>query len=81
MIKVYGTPTCSYCKKAKELIESYGRPYEYFSIGEDVAISEVKTYVPEGWRTVPIVTLNDKFVGGYEQLAELLENECSSYGH
>lgn len=81
MIKVYGTHECGYCKRAKELLDIYGVQYQYFTIGEDVPVSDVKALVPEDWRTVPIVLENDKFIGGFTNLEELLENGSSGYGH
>ena len=73
MIQIYGTPTCTYCSKAKALLDSRNIEYKYFSIGEDVSKSEVLEIIPEGWKTVPIILNNNSFIGGYDQLAQLIE--------
>lgn len=79
MIRIYGTPTCSYCVKAKAYLDSKSIPYQYFSIGEDVSKSEVLEIVPEGWKTVPIIFDNAKFLGGYDQLVQLMEETSNGF--
>ena len=32
MIKIYGTPTCGFCLRAKKLAERHGLTYEYFDV-------------------------------------------------
>lgn len=79
MIKIYGTPTCTYCAKAKTTLDNNNTPYEYYTIGQDVAKSEVLDMIPEGWKTVPIIFIDNKFIGGYDNMVQYLEE--TSGGH
>jgi glutaredoxin 3 len=72
MINVYGKQDCTYCAAAKNLLESKNIPYNYFNVGEDVGIDFVIENFP-GIRTVPIVQVNGKHIGGYDELKEYLE--------
>lgn len=79
MIRVYGTPTCTYCAKAKSLLERMNIPYQYYTVGQDVSKSEVLGMVPEGWKTVPIIFVDNRFIGGYDDMAAYFEE--TSGGH
>lgn len=79
MIHIYGTPTCSYCTKAKEFLDSRNIPYQYFNIGEHISKSEVLDMIPEGWKTVPIIFNGNGFVGGYDQLVQLCEETAGGF--
>lgn len=79
MIEIYGRPNCNWCVKAKELLNHNGINYKYYTVGEDIAISEVTEMFP-GVRTVPIVAIEGKRIGGYEELKEHLKNNEGSNG-
>mgnify|MGYP001149291738 CR=1 FL=1 len=66
---VYGTPTCPYCDKAKELITSKGFCCVYIDIAE-----HPEWRLPE-WKTVPQIFEVGKAVGGYAELEKLLEDQ------
>lgn len=72
MINVYGKHDCTYCAATKSLLDSKNIPYNYFNVGEDVGIDFVIETFP-GIRTVPIVQVNGKHIGGYDELREYLE--------
>lgn len=80
MIKIYGKPDCSYCTKAKDILESYNMDFKYFSVGDDLTVNELIEMFP-GVKTVPVVVVNEKWIGGYDQLANYLEETYSAYGH
>jgi glutaredoxin 3 len=71
-IEIYTTKNCSFCKKAKLLLEKY----EVFSEidVEDEYKRELMTKRSNGLRTVPQVFINDEHIGGYEQLKLLEQN-------
>jgi glutaredoxin 3 len=66
---VYGTSNCSYCDKAKALLEQKGKTFSFVNIEEDEAGFEV--FVKMGYRTVPQI-LDDQgnFVGGFDKLVQ-----------
>ena len=60
---------CSYCDRAKTLIEQKGYEYESINIEEDNNIElllEKNKYA----RTMPQIFINDKLIGGYTDLVK-----------
>ena len=63
---------CSYCDRAKSLIEKKGFEYESINIEEDNNIDlllEKNKYA----RTMPQIFINDKPIGGYADLVKYFE--------
>ena len=60
---------CSYCDRAKKLIEQKGYEYESINIEESNNIElllEKNKYA----RTMPEIFINDKLIGGYTDLVD-----------
>lgn len=75
MFIVYGFDGCRYCEKAKELLQSKGLEYVYHDLmkkghgGLEVMqqhVYEASGIVP---RTVPQIFVDDRYVGGYDDLS------------
>ena len=79
MIEVYGKNDCGYCIKAKNLLEQNDIPYKYYLIGEDIDVGSVLERFP-GARTVPIITVNGNWIGGFDDLKEHLEDTRNGFG-
>jgi glutaredoxin 1 len=80
MIKIYGTPTCGFCLRAKKLAERHGLTYEYF----DVTYSKYRDQMNEALgsktaETVPQIWWYDKHIGGYQEFSEEIDN-TRTYG-
>ncbi len=63
---------CSYCDRAKTLIEQKGYEYESINIEDDNNIDillEKNKYA----RTMPQIFINDKLIGGYTDLVKYFE--------
>ena len=70
MYKVYGTKICLYCDKAENLLKTKDLPFEKIYIDED---DDAKDYIVEqGFKTVPQIWLDDKWIGGYDDLVRFL---------
>ncbi|MAS02912.1 MAG: glutaredoxin [Gammaproteobacteria bacterium] len=70
MYKVYGTRICLYCDKAENLLKTKDLPFEKIYIDED---DDAKSYIVEqGFKTVPQIWLDDKWIGGYDDLVRFL---------
>ncbi len=69
-VTIYSTNYCPYCRAAKRLLDSKTVKYEEIDLTEN---EEIRTKVMEelGWKTVPIILINEKLIGGYDQLREL----------
>ncbi len=70
-VRVYTTAICPYCFAAKRLLGSLDIPFEEISLDgrpeERLALSEKHG----GWRTVPMIFIGERMIGGYNELKEL----------
>lgn len=74
MITIYGTSNCGYCKKAKQVCEQYQLPFSYYQLDSNKELQEqFKQLFPEA-KTVPQITWNGKYIGGYTELVAEIEN-------
>lgn len=78
MINIYGTPTCSWCTKAKETAEAHGLPYQYFDVTEGTNMEIFAEKFPNATK-VPQIEWHGKHVGGYTEFALEIEN-TRNYG-
>lgn len=67
MITIYGASWCAYCTKAKEYCELKGLDFNYVDVEES---EEVEMPDP-GYLSLPQVTIEGNFVGGYHELVSL----------
>jgi glutaredoxin len=62
---------CQYCEQAKALLKQKGIEFEERKIGDGWTKEDLLEVVPTA-RTVPVIFLNDEYVGGFEQLKQRL---------
>jgi glutaredoxin 3 len=81
-IEVYSTAVCPYCVAAKNLLKSKGLEWTEVRVDTDATQRDAMLARSGGRRTVPQIFINDRHVGGYDdlvaadrsgKLAELLE--------
>ena len=70
-VEIYSKKTCSYCNSAKKLLEQKGVVYTEIAVDQDSAKLEEMLARSNGRRTVPELFLNDKLIGGYDDLLAL----------
>ncbi len=71
-VKIYTTPYCAFCVRAKRLLDRKKVPYEEIDVaGDDEA--RMKLIEQTGRRTVPQIVIGDKHVGGSDDLYALEE--------
>ena len=70
MIKIYSTSWCGPCKNVKRLLEERGLSYVEIDI-EEIGWSRDDLYDLTGGRTVPQIVINEKPVGGHDDLLKL----------
>lgn len=68
MFNIYGAQWCTFCKKAKDLLESKGQEYKFVDVETDV--EACKFLLEEGALTIPQIYKDGELVGGYSDLAE-----------
>ena len=67
MIKIYSTNWWGSCISAKKLLDDKGLSYEEINI-EDVGLNREDLRKLTGGYTVPQIVINDKSIGGFDQL-------------
>lgn len=69
-VKIYTTNYCEFCRRAKELLRSKGIPFEEIDVTDDDATRDWLVQ-KTGYKTVPQIFIDEKPIGGYEELTEL----------
>jgi len=69
-ITVYSTRVCGYCLRAKQLLHNKNLAFTEILIDQDPAARKVMEE-RAGRRTVPQIFINNRHIGGFEELAAL----------
>lgn len=65
-IKIYSTPTCVYCKMAKDFLKSKSIPYQEFNVAADDAARE-EMVQKSGQLGVPVIDIDGEIYVGYNK--------------
>ena len=71
-IKIYTSNWCSYCVAAKKFFNEHNIEYKEINIEEE-NISREDLLDLSGGHTVPQIVINNKCIGGYDQLMKLYQ--------
>lgn len=69
-VKIYTTPTCPFCVRAKRLLQKKNVPYEEIDVSDNDQ-ERVSLLQRTGRRTVPQIFIGEKHVGGSDDLYAL----------
>jgi GrxC family glutaredoxin len=69
-VELYTTPSCSFCVRAKRLLEARGIAFREIDVAAD---EELRAEIVRrtGRRTVPQIFIDERSIGGFEELAAL----------
>ena len=70
-VKIYSTGTCPICDKTKTLLNKWGIEYEEARIDLDRGLLQEFSRVTNGARTVPQITIDERWIGGFNELTEM----------
>ena len=70
-LKVFSTGICPICEKTKHLLNKWGIPYDEVRIDTDMVGRREFIDKTNGARTVPQITIDDQWIGGFTELTEL----------
>ena len=70
-IEVYSSNYCPYCVKAKALLERKGVDFEEIDVTNDDEARVALVKKANGLRTVPQIFIDDKHIGGCDDLYAL----------
>lgn len=67
-IVIYTTQYCSFCRAAKKFLESKGLEYKEVPVDDNPELRAEVSQRNGNYRTVPMIEIDGKFVGGYSEL-------------
>lgn len=70
-VEIYTKAYCPYCIRAKALLEQKSVAYQEIKIDFDAELRDIMITRSQGGYTVPQIFINDKHIGGCDQLVEL----------
>ncbi|MBI4114335.1 MAG: thioredoxin family protein [Candidatus Niyogibacteria bacterium] len=72
-VSIYTTPTCQYCKMAKEFFKQHNVQYEEFHVATD-AEKRNEMIERSGQMGVPVIDIDGNLIVGFDQtkISELL---------
>jgi glutaredoxin 3 len=71
VVTVYSTTTCGWCRRAEQLLERHGIPFETIDVTTDRQ-ARADLIERANWRTVPVIFVDGRPIGGYRELAALV---------
>ena len=81
---IFGLSYCSYCKKTIELLKKKKISYKYYEIDKyyniffnllnKIAEHYISLDININHRTFPVIFINKKFIGGYNELLQIFNN-------
>lgn len=77
-IDVYTKPSCAACLFTKRYLQTQGM--DFFTeiiVDKDITVAEVRERFPQAL-TVPIIVIDEIYIGGYPELAEFLEKRIEN---
>lgn len=66
-VVIYSTPTCPYCKRAKEYFSRKGISYTDIDVAQDREKAKEMTQ-KSGQMSVPVIIIDDEIVVGFNQV-------------
>jgi len=70
-VKVYSTGRCPICDKTKTLLTKWKIPFDEARIDVDNALMREFSQKTNGARTVPQITIDGNWIGGFSELTEM----------
>jgi glutaredoxin 3 len=70
-VEMYTRKGCGYCDQAKNYLTMKNINFRVYEIGVDVTRDMVIETFP-GVKTLPIISIDGKYIGGYQELLEVL---------
>lgn len=67
-VKVYSTPSCSWCVKAKDYLKANNISFEEHDVSKDRSAA-VEMVNKSGQRGVPVLDINENIIVGFDKKA------------
>ena len=73
-VVIYTKTVCPYCSSAKTLFKNIGAEYEEVNLDGKDELRVKLSNENKGFRTVPMIFIDDKFIGGFDDANKLHKN-------
>ncbi len=73
-ITIYTTAYCGYCHGAKKVLNDRGDAFDDIDVTNDNAARQEGSEKAGGYSTVPMIFVEDTFIGGYTELAQKIKS-------
>lgn len=70
-VRVYTRRWCGYCVAARRLLAKLGIEFEEIPLDDRPGLRQTLSNENNQWSTLPMIFINDDFVGGYTDLARI----------
>jgi len=70
-VSLYTRRWCGYCFAARRLLKRLGVDYTEIPLDHKPERRAEISNLAGGWRTVPMIFIGDRFIGGYTEIAAL----------
>jgi len=70
-VRIYTTPICGYCYRAKSLLKKKGAEFEEIDVFMDADARQEMEAKANGCRTVPQIFIGEHHIGGCDELYAL----------
>jgi glutaredoxin 3 len=70
-VLIYSTSNCPYCVSARELFKSLKQDFEEIKLDTNPELRMKLSQENNGWRTVPMIFIDGKFLGGFSDVSEI----------
>ena len=70
-VEIYSNMWCPFCNRAKQLLQSKGAEFEEFDVDANPALRSEMTQRSGGRQTVPQIFIDDRHIGGSDELVAL----------
>ena len=70
-VALYTRRWCGYCFAARRLCKKLGVDFVEISLDRRPGLRQEISDKAGGWRTVPMIFVGERFIGGYSELADL----------
>lgn len=75
MYTIYSTETCSYCRDAKNFLSAHELQFNEVKITSQETLQQLAEKLGYTPKTVPQIWLDDKYIGGYDDLVKSLKGD------
>jgi len=72
-IIIYTTSYCPFCDAAKNLLKSLNIEFDEVDLTDNLE-ERLEVSTKYNWRTVPLILINNKLIGGFDELNNLNNN-------